>query len=96
MLKQEKAPAAKKVAAYSELEEGTPVIQIDRLRFLDQEPIVLVTSYLLYDLVPELDEVDLSNQSLNVDLENVHGIQISRAKRFLEAIPANQLEAELL
>ena len=96
MLKQEKIPAAKKVAAYSELEEGTPVIQIDRLRFLDQEPIVLVTSYLLYDLVPELDEVDLSNQSLNVDLENVHGIQISRAKRFLEAIPANQLEAELL
>lgn len=96
VLKQEIVPAAKKIAAYLELEEGTPVIQIDRLRFLDQEPIVLVTSYLLCNLVPGLDEVDLTNQSLYVYLENVHGIQISRSKRFLEAVPANQIEAELL
>jgi GntR family transcriptional regulator len=46
--------------------------------------------------VQGLEEVDLTNQSLYVFLENVHGIQISRSKRFLEAVPANQLEAELL
>jgi GntR family transcriptional regulator len=96
VLKQEKVPATKKVADYLELEEGTLVVQIDRLRFINQEPIVLVTSYLPSDLVPELDKIDLTNQSLYVYLENAHGIQISRGKRFLESVPANQLEAELL
>ena len=96
VLKQEQIPAAKKVAARLELEEGAPVIQIDRLRFINKEPIVLVTSYLPKFLVPGLDLVDLTNQSLYVYLETVHGIQISRSKRFLEAVPANQLEAELL
>lgn len=96
VLKQEKVAAAKKVAEKLNLAEGTPVIQIDRLRFLGQEPIVLVTSYLPYDLAPELDEVDLSDQSLYVYLENVHGIQISHGKRYIEAVPANQLDAELL
>ena len=96
VLKQEKVAAAKKVAEKLNLAEGTPVIQIDRLRFLGQEPIVLVTSYLPYDLAPELEEVDLSDQSLYVYLENVHGIQISHGKRYIEAVPANQLDAELL
>jgi GntR family transcriptional regulator len=96
VLKQEKIPATKKVADKLELQDGTAVVQIDRLRFLGQEPIVLVTSYLPYDLAPELVEVDLSNQSLYVYLENAHGFQISHGKRYLEAVPANQLEAELL
>jgi GntR family transcriptional regulator len=96
VLKQEKVPATKKIAAYLEIEEGMPVIQIDRLRFLNQEPIAFVTTYLPFALVPELVEIDLSNQSLYAYLEKVHGIQIARGKRFLEAVPANQLEAELL
>lgn len=96
VLRQEKVPASKKVAAYLEIEEGDPVIQIDRLRFVNQEPIVLVTTFLPFELAPELVEVDLSNQSLYAYLENIHGIQIARGKRFLEAVLANQLEAELL
>ena len=96
VLKQEKVLAAKKVAENLEIAEGTPVIQIDRLRFLGQEPIVLVNSYLPFDLVPGLDEVDLSDQSLYVYLQNEHGIQISHGKRYIEAVPADQLEAELL
>lgn len=96
VFKQEKIPATKKVAAYLEIEEGTPVVQIDRLRFLNQEPIVLVTTFLPFALVPELIEVDFSDQSLYAYLEEVHGIQIARGKRFLEAVPANQLEADLL
>jgi GntR family transcriptional regulator len=96
VLKQEKVPATKKVAAYLELEEGDPVIQIDRLRFIDKEPIVWVITYLPFDLVPGLLQVDLSKQSLYAYLETTQGIQIARGKRFLEAVRANQLEAELL
>jgi len=96
VLKQEKVSVSKKVAENLKIAEGTPAIQIDRLRFLGQEPIVLVNSYLPFDLVPELDEVDLSDQSLYVYLQNEHGIQISHSKRYIEAVPTNQLEGELL
>jgi GntR family transcriptional regulator len=96
VLKQEKVSANKKVAAYLGLEVNDPIIQIDRLRYVNHEPIVLVTTYLPYHLCPELLDVDLKNQSLYAYLEREHGIQIARGKRFLEAVIANQLEAELL
>lgn len=96
ILVQEKIPANKKVAAYLEIEEGTALIHLDRLRFINDEPIVLATSYLPFSLVPELLDVDLTNESLYAYLENDLNIHISRGKRFLEAVPANQLEAELL
>ncbi|MFV1949741.1 MAG: GntR family transcriptional regulator [Anaerolineales bacterium] len=96
VLKQEKVLATKKVAAFLDLTPGTAVIQIDRLRFINQEPIVYVTTYLPFDLCPALLDVDLSNQSLYAYLEQEHGLLIARGKRFLEAVIANQLEAELL
>jgi len=96
VLKQEKVQANKQVAAFLEIEQGDEVIQIDRLRYVNQEPIVLVTTYLPYDLVPELLEVDLTARSLYQYLEEEHGIQIARGKRYLEAVPANQVEAEML
>ncbi|MBN2045313.1 MAG: GntR family transcriptional regulator [Anaerolineales bacterium] len=96
VLKQEKVPASKKVAAYLEIDEGDPVIQIDRLRFVQEEPIVLVTTYLPFWICPSLLEVDLENRSLYEYLESKHNIQIVRGKRFLEAIAATQTEADLL
>lgn len=96
VLKQEKVAAGKKVAEKLALTNGAAVIQIDRLRFLGQEPIVLVTSYLPYELAPELEQVDLSDKSLYVYLEKAHGIQMSHSKRYIEAVPANQLDAKLL
>ena len=96
VLKQEKVLATKKVAAFLDLTPGAHVIQIDRLRYINQEPIVYVTTYLPFDLCPALLDVDLSNQSLYAYLEREHGLLIASGKRFLEAVIANQLEAELL
>ncbi|MGB2963608.1 MAG: GntR family transcriptional regulator [Anaerolineales bacterium] len=96
VLKQEKINATLKLAAYLDLKEGSPVVQIDRLRYVNHEPIVFVTTYLPYDLCPELLDVDLTNQSLYAYLEKEHGLIIARGRRFLEAVIANQLEAELL
>ena len=96
VLKQAALPASTKVADYLQLEAGTPVIQIDRVRFVDGEPIVLVTTYLPQHLFPKLLEVDLTNQSLYAFLEKEYGIEISRGRRTIEAVPANELEAELL
>jgi GntR family transcriptional regulator len=96
VLKQEKVLATKKVAAFLDLSPESPVVQIDRLRFINQEPIVYVTTYLPYDLCPELLDADFTNQSLYAYLEKEHGLVIASGKRFLEAVVANQLEAELL
>lgn len=96
VLKQEKIQASKRVADYLDLAENSSVIQIDRLRYVNHEPIVFVTTYLPFDLCPQLLEVDLTNQSLYAYLEKEHGLTIARGRRFLEAVIANQLEAELL
>ena len=96
VLKQEIIPAKIKVAGYLKLKEGTPVIQIDRLRFVEDEPIVFVTTFLPQHLCPKLVEVDLTNQSLYAFLESQYGIEIDRGHRTIEAVPANELEADLL
>ena len=96
VLKQEKIQASKRVADYLDLAENSSVIQIDRLRYVNHEPIVFVTTYLPFDMCPQLLEVDLTNQSLYAYLEKEHGLTIARGRRFLEAVIANQLEAELL
>jgi GntR family transcriptional regulator len=57
---------------------------------------VLVTTYLPYEICPELLDVDLTNRSLYEYLEQEHGIQIARGKRYLEAVAANQVEAQYL
>lgn len=96
VLKQKVVPASSKVAAYLNLELGTQVLQIDRLRFVQDEPIVFVTTYLPYALCPEVLHTDLSSQSLYAFLEEQHGMVIARGHRTLEAVPANEYEAHLL
>ncbi len=96
VLKQIVGPASPKVATYLGLEPDTPVIEIDRLRFIQDESIVLVTTYLPYHLCPELAKVDLSHQSLYAFLEKQCGLVIARGHRTIEAGLANEYEARLL
>ncbi len=96
VLKQEVVPATAKVAKHLQIAPGTSVTQIDRLRFVQGEPIVLVTAFLLYEPYPKLLEADLANQSLYAFLEREYGVEIMHSHRVLEAVPANEYEAELL
>lgn len=96
VLVQERIAAPSRVADCLELEDGAPVIQIDRLRFVNEEPVVLVSSYLPADMCSELLQVDLTHQSLYSYLENELGLIIDSGRRFLEAVSANEREAELL
>jgi GntR family transcriptional regulator len=89
-------PASAKVARYLGIEPGTPVIAIKRLRFVEEEPIVIVTSYLPNHLCPSLAEVDLTNRSLYEYLEKECGLMIARGRRAIEAVAANESEAKLL
>ncbi|WP_420645076.1 GntR family transcriptional regulator [Candidatus Leptofilum sp.] len=96
VLKQAVIPANAKVAAALQLDPETPVIQIDRLRYVDDEPIVLVTTYLPHALCPGLIEADLTHRSLYDYLESAYDLEIARGRRMLEAIVASEHVAELL
>jgi GntR family transcriptional regulator len=96
VLGQEVQPADKKIANYLQIEPGDKVIVIERLRSVGSEPINLVTTYLPYDICPDLIDEDLSTQSLYALLEKKHGLELSHGRRTIEAVAANQYEAQLL
>jgi len=89
-------PASEKVAAYLNIDPGVEVIDIQRLRFINDEPIQLVTTYIPYHIFPPLATVDLTDRSLYAFLEKEGGIFIARGRRYIEAVLANETEAELL
>lgn len=96
VLKQELVPAKPKVAGYLKIAPDTPVIEIERLRFIQNEPLLLVTTYLPYALCAPVLNEDLTNQSLYVVLEKRCGHTLAYGQRTIEAVPANEYESSLL
>ncbi len=96
VLKQDVVPATAKIAGLLKLDAGTPVIRIERLRFVKDEPIVLVTTFIPQALCADLITTDLTRQSLYAVLEKQFGLMIARGARNIEAVRANEREAELL
>ncbi len=96
VLEQKVIPAPPKIAEALGLQENDPVIMIDRLRFVDSEPIVVVITYVPYDLCPELINEDVSTRSLYEILEKKYGLELVYGRRTLEAVAATREEAELL
>lgn len=96
VLTQEIIPAGRKIARYLRIRPGDDVVHIDRLRFVDEEPIVLVSTYLPHRMFPTLIDADLERQSLYAWLQSEYGVVIARGRRYLEAVPASDHEAALL
>jgi GntR family transcriptional regulator len=96
VLHQKIIPANEKIAHYLKIQPGADVIDIQRLRFIDNEPIQLVTTYIPYELCPSLVKVDLTNRSLYAFLEKEYGIFPARGQRYIEAVLSNETEARLL
>lgn len=72
------------------------VIKLFRLRSVNAEPIVLVQTYLPFDLFPGLLEKDLETGSLYRIVESEYGRRIKRSTRTIEAIKADEYLARLL
>src|SRR3989304_6029567 len=96
VLKQEVIRASAKVAGHLGLPRKAPVIEVERLRFINDEPIVLVTTYLPYSLCPSLVEADLTRQSLYGFLSKECGIELARGRRTIEARAGGAREARRL
>jgi GntR family transcriptional regulator len=96
VLEQAIEPVSQKMAAQLQLDAMEPVIKIKRLRFVEDEPMVLVTSYVPYALCQRLIHADLSLRSLYAFLEEECGLTIARGRRLIDAVVADEYEAELL
>jgi len=96
VLEQKLIPASKKVAGMLSLKEGDQVIKMDRLRSINNEPILIVTTFMPYQICPALLEEDLTKRSLYAVLEDRYKLEIARGRRTLEAISASEEDAKLL
>ncbi|MGV8026437.1 MAG: GntR family transcriptional regulator [Anaerolineaceae bacterium] len=95
ILKQEIIHAEKDIASNLNIKPGNLVLQLDRLRYIDNEPVVLTNTYIPSHFVPGLEKMELSNESLYGVIEREYGIVVSRAYRTIGAIVANEYHAGL-
>lgn len=97
LLKNEITLASGKISQFLELPDGSPVLFINRLRFIDDIPFLISRTYLAINRIPEkFQDEDFETQSLYALLEEKYGYEISYSRRFLEAAPARKDEAKLL
>lgn len=93
----QKVPATSSIAQRLGMHDGDPVVELERLRLIDGQPWVVVTTYLPAVLVPDLVERDLQgNASLYRVLEEEYGLPIVAAIRTVEATVAGVRDAGLL
>jgi GntR family transcriptional regulator len=94
--RQEVVPADEQIATELALQPGAPVLVIERLRFVDDEPWVLATTYLPVDVAPGLVHDDLADQSLYALLEDKYNVRLTHGRRAVEAAVANDSQAAAL
>ena len=84
------------VARELQLLPDATVIEMRRVRYILDLPVVVVNSYVPYELCPSLLEADLTYTGLYQFLREQGGYKTYRAKSFVEAVSADELEAQLL
>ena len=89
-------PASVVAASALRIPVNTPVIEIQRLRFIQYDPLVLVTGFFPVDLCSSLLQADLRFQSLYGFLEKNANLVIDHTHSTIEASSARIEEAELL
>jgi GntR family transcriptional regulator len=96
VLRQQVGAADEQAAARLDLQPGAAVVEIERLRFVEDEPVVLTTTYLPQALVPGLESADLTRRSLYEYLQTECGLTLARGRRTFEAVAADARQARLL
>ncbi|MCD7736973.1 MAG: GntR family transcriptional regulator [Lachnospiraceae bacterium] len=85
-VKQEKIPVDTKRAKYLDISLGDMVHMIGRITYADQEPLNYTVTYLPEKLFPGLEGYDLEKRSLYDIVENDYKVQITKARRTIEAV----------
>lgn len=93
--KQKVEPVSPRIAEVLRIVVGEPVIMLSRIRKLNGEPSVYVSTYIPQKLCPQLLHTDLENKSLYTFLEKC-GLEIHKGHRYIGVSLANEHEASLL
>jgi GntR family transcriptional regulator len=96
VLAQEVVAASTEIAQHLRLNVGDSVIKVERLRFIDDEPIMLVTTFIPYHLCPQLAQEDLTYQSLYAFLDRSCNLAIAYGRRVVEAVAASKYVSDQL
>lgn len=88
--------ASAKQARALNIETETPIYALTRLRFVNDVPFILETSYIAEKLVPDLDRFDFENVSLYKTLTKSYRIYVTKAREFFEPVLINKMESQLL
>ena len=90
-------PALPHVADHLRVVEGTPVVELVRVRLADEEPIMLETAYLVQARFPDLSAQTLTNESsLYEFLYTRYRVAVGAVEQTLEPTRLRAMEAQLL
>jgi GntR family transcriptional regulator len=96
VLSTRKVAATEVVARRLQIGVGTPVFEIQRLRYLNREPISVDQSYFPLSIGERLAQEDLPTRDIFVILENDFGLHLTHADVQIEAISADEFLARQL
>jgi len=88
-------PAGAEVADHLELDEGTPVVQLLRLRLLDDRPAMLERTTFIEPVGRLLFDFDCDSGSLYAYLHS-QGVDMSVAQHIIDAVAADPTDSRLL
>jgi GntR family transcriptional regulator len=89
-------PASEVVARHLALVPGTPVVHLERVRTADGEPMALERTHLPAQLLPGLEDADLTDTSLYELLERKWGVRVAEADQWASVVRVGDEEAALL
>jgi GntR family transcriptional regulator len=89
-----KAPP--EIAEALRVREGAPVVELQRVRSADGEPMALETSYMSLERCPDIDQEDFNRRSLYQVLATKYGLRPTTSHRTLELTHATRKESKLL
>lgn len=96
VLKQQRIAAPEGVCDRLELMIDDEVVQIMRVRRMNDIPLVIETIYVPSAICPGLETVDLSSASLYTVFEHDYGLHLNRASQTLAARAATEFESQWL
>lgn len=95
ILSLERRHAASTVAGLLELDEGAIIVELIRVRLLDEVPIMIERASFVPEVGRLLFGLDLEHASVSAELAR-HGSGLVRARHTIDAVAANPLDGEAL
>ena len=89
-------PCSPRLALKMDCPEGTDIYRFTRVRYADNEPMLIVTTHLPCSRFPKLSSESLISGSLYTLMEERYHVEFTNASETLQSVSAKKEEAKLL